>query len=384
MKPSLFMIAIAFSCLSVSAAMAQEHDWIPLVHEDSLLGWQMMNDAEFEPTEDGGIRLVDGMGWLRSEQRYGDFVLEMDVRPMEERFDSGIYFRAGLEGEPWPEREYQVNLRYNRYGWLVKGSSPLVEGTGFEADLEAWNHFRIETEGENATLWIDGEKQWETDMLEPGQGLIGFQAENYSFEFRNIRIHEKGYTNLLEGEGPVGEHLVVHSGDADAWQVIDERVLKLDGEAGGWIGTQTADYDDFDLKFDYLVGINGNSGVFLRWPEAGRDAQGMEIQLIDDDATQWDLQDWQKTGAVYHEIIPSVRATRKADEWQSMQITLDGDHLQVFANGVNIIDADLSAYTESMSDSTPLSERSEIGYIGFQNYTGEMMFRNMRIKRLND
>src|SRR6476620_4914804 len=53
--------------------------------------------------EDGNLAILDGDGFVRSEHRYSDFVLELDWKARrKENWDSGIYFRAELppEGKP--------------------------------------------------------------------------------------------------------------------------------------------------------------------------------------------------------------------------------------------------------------------------------------------
>lgn len=371
--------------LCLSPVTFSDHHMISLLDGKTTSGWVGMNEAGFEADpETGVLRLNGGMGWIRSEQIYSDFILEMDIRPMSEGFDSGIYFRAGLEGDVWPSEEYQVNLRYNRYGWLVKGYSAMVEGTGFEADLEEWNHFKLHVEGRNATLWIDDEVQWETSELIPGSGFIGFQAEKFAFEFKNIRIQELGYDNLLEGEGPIGESLKIYGGPEDVWS-IEDGVLVCQGDSGGWIGTIANDYGDFDLKFDYNVPRDGNSGVFIRYPGEGSPAfDGMEIQIIDDNTLRWgELQPWQLSGSIYREMPPSVRATRPGGEWQSMQIICSGSMIIIRINGITVVDVNVADFVNSTEeDITPLNDRPREGIIGFQNYDGRMAFRNMRIKRL--
>lgn len=158
---AIFIAMIVGLAVSIPIqAFSASHDspWIELFDGESLLGWAVENEGVFE-VEDGVIRLVDGFGWLRSEQRYRDFILELEARPLEDGFDSGVFFRAGLEGDPWPEREYQVNTRFNRYGWLVQGREALMEGTGLYIDPGQWHSIRLHVEEDRASLWIDDEPQ---------------------------------------------------------------------------------------------------------------------------------------------------------------------------------------------------------------------------------
>ena len=37
---------------------------------------------------------------------------------------------------------------------------------------------------------MNDERAWETDVIDRNQGYLGIQAENKSFDFRNLRIQE--------------------------------------------------------------------------------------------------------------------------------------------------------------------------------------------------
>jgi hypothetical protein len=130
------------------------------------------------------------MGWLRTEKEYGDFILEFEVRALEEKYDSGFFFRVGLDGKPWPTDGWQVNLRYDAIGGLVRGYSPVVPAPTARLPLQRWFKMRLEVRGSKARLEVDGEEGWETDKIDRSTGYLGIQAEDKAFEFRNVRIQE--------------------------------------------------------------------------------------------------------------------------------------------------------------------------------------------------
>lgn len=181
-----FVAAFSFM-LAVASAAAPES----LFDGKSLAGWVPMHDVRFEP-QDGALRLVRGTGWLRTEKEYTDFVLEVEVRPRVERYDSGLFFRAGLEGKPWPTDAWQINLRRDMWGALVKGYTRIlrspVEGPDIEDDGGPWVKLRLEVRGSKASLDLDGRRLWETDKIDKARGYIGIQAEERSFDFRNFRV----------------------------------------------------------------------------------------------------------------------------------------------------------------------------------------------------
>jgi hypothetical protein len=163
----------------------------PLFNGRDLEGWVKVHDVDFQVV-DGNLRLVKGMGWLRTETEYSNFVLEFEWRALQEKYDSGIFFRAGLEGKPWPDKSYQVNLRYDMLGGLVQGFKPLVPAETPRLPLNRWVKFRLEVKGNKVALDVDGERAWETDKIAPGRGYLGIQAEDRSFDFRNFQIEDLG------------------------------------------------------------------------------------------------------------------------------------------------------------------------------------------------
>jgi hypothetical protein len=174
-------------CWNAVAADTPAGKWELLFNGKDLTGWTPVHDVTFE-VKDGNLRLVKGMGWLRTEKEYGDFILEFECRALEEKYDSGIFFRCGLEGKPWPKDGWQLNLRYDMLGGLVKGYRAMVPSETPKKPANQWMKFRFDVKGKKATLDIDGERAWETDVLDAGRGYLGIQAEDKSFDFRNIRI----------------------------------------------------------------------------------------------------------------------------------------------------------------------------------------------------
>jgi hypothetical protein len=169
--------------------IAADAGWQPLFNGRNLDGWRAWNDVTFE-AQDGVIHLVRGMGWLGTERSFQDFVFEFECRPLVEKYDSGIYFRAGLEGKPWPTGGWQVNLRYNMFGGLVKGYQAKDRTSAPPVAVGEWAKFRLTVQGTKAMLEVNGKKVWEYDQIDSPEGYLGIQAEDRAFEFRNLRIRE--------------------------------------------------------------------------------------------------------------------------------------------------------------------------------------------------
>ena len=191
---SKFFVAVPVLCLAVAEHAIGAEDpkggkWETLFNGKDLSGWVLVHEVTFVVTN-ANLRLVNGMGWLRTENQYTNFILEAEWRALVPEYDSGFFIRAGLDGKPWPKDGWQVNLARSALGGLVKGYKTVVPAETPPMPLNQWVKFRIEVCGKKITLDVNGEQAWEFNELDAGSGHIGIQAENKAFEFRNIRVRE--------------------------------------------------------------------------------------------------------------------------------------------------------------------------------------------------
>lgn len=87
------------------------------------------------------------------------------------------------------------------------------------------------------------------------------------------------------------------------------------------------EFTDFNLRIDFNVPEDGNSGIYLR---------GMyEVQVVDRDSR---MQGLHGVGAVFNRILPDGNHGKKGGEWQHYDITLVDRHITVILNGIKVID----------------------------------------------
>ncbi len=189
------------------------------------------------------------------------------------------------------------------------------------------------------------------------------------------------WQTLFNGTDLAGWHGV--GGPATNWNVADG-VLACTGEKGStWLRTDRK-YGNVELSLQYKVPENGNSGVFVRAPLEGAPwVDGLEIQILDDHGPRWEnLKPYQYTGAIYAVQAPSKRVTKPAGQWQSMRILLDGRRCAVWVNDEQVIDANLDALAEQFPNVGGL--KREKGYIGLQNHSSPVYYRNIRIREIGN
>jgi hypothetical protein len=165
------------------------HNWQTLFNGSDLSGWTPMNDGVFLVTN-RCLRLVKGMGWLRSERACTNFVFEAEWRALQTNYNSGFFLRAGLEGRPFPTDVWQVNLKESALGSLMRGSKTVVPSNFPKLPLNQWCKFRMEVSGRKVVLSIDDRRAWEFADLDAPWGYVGLQAEGKAFDFRNLRLQE--------------------------------------------------------------------------------------------------------------------------------------------------------------------------------------------------
>ncbi len=176
-----------FTGCSVAADPSHEGVWQSLFNGKDLRGWVPVHDVSFIVTN-GNLRLVKGMGWLRTVKQYTNFTFEAEWRALVPGYDSGFFVRAGLDGQPWPKDGWQINLARRALGGLVRGYKTVVPAETPPMPLNQWVKFRIEVRGPKITLDVNDERAWEFNELDATFGYIGIQAENKAFEFRNLRL----------------------------------------------------------------------------------------------------------------------------------------------------------------------------------------------------
>lgn len=183
----VFIAALILNGASAARGADDTNKWVSLFNGKDLSGWVNVHNVTCE-AKDGNLHLVKGMGWLRTEKEYGDFVLEWECRGLVDKFDSGVFFRSVLEGKPWPKDGWQANIRFDSYGGLVRGYTPVKTADADSVPVNKWAKFRLEVRGKNAKLDINGERAWDHDAIMPAKGYLGIQVEDRELDFKNIRV----------------------------------------------------------------------------------------------------------------------------------------------------------------------------------------------------
>lgn len=143
-------------------------------------------------------------------------------------------------------------------------------------------------------------------------------------------------------------------------------------------------YDNFVLRFDFLLTPEGNNGLGIRHDMVDKGYSGMELQILDNEAPVYrDLKPWQYHGSVYG-YIPAKRGFQKpAGEWNSQEVIAVGDYIKIILNGTVILDGNLREATENLpADKVDQTIFNKTGHLAFLGHGSVVKFRNIRIKEL--
>ncbi len=344
-----------------------------LLAAPTLEGWVVTScEVEFK---DGVLLAKGGNGLVRTENRYRDFVLELDYRALQkEKYDAGIYIRCEPPpaGRPFPT-QYQINLKQGDELNLIR--FPKAKSTGLVKPNE-WNHVKVTVAGERAVMEINGQAAWETGGIEAKDGFIGLQVEvplGGQFEYKNITVTELDYKPLFDGTSLAGWEGAGQPAEK-CWKA-DGGTIVCTGERGPWLRS-SEQFGDFNLRLEYKLKEGGNSGVYIRVPAGGDhhgDGAGIECQVLDDAAGKHrNLKPYQYTGSLYAIAPATSHVARPVGKWNRLEINCLGTKYHVIHNGVVIVAADETTFPE-------LKGRLTKGFLGLQNHSEEVWFRNLRI-----
>jgi hypothetical protein len=384
MRPvSSRVISLSIACVltlgSIQLSAAADGVTTSLFDGKSLAGWHVENDCKVS-VQDGLMLLEAGDGWLRSDNVYADFHLHIEWKALQkEKYDAGIFLRTAPGGKPFPKTGMQANMLQGKEGNInsLKGAS----STGLAKPAGEWNIFDITVVGETVKMVINGKPAYKATGLKPAAGHIGIQIEvplGGQFLLRNIQVTELGYKNLFDGKTMAGWEGAGQPAET-CWAVQDG-LLMCTGEKGPWLRSKE-EYGDFSLRFDYMVNPDGNSGIYVRVPENGNHHRknedekpaGFEIQLLDDAAEKYaKLNPYQYTGSVYAIAPATKHVGREAGQWNSMEINCLGQHVTITHNGTVIVNA-------TDKEFPILGMRKTKGYLGLQNHSSVVKYRNLRI-----
>lgn len=182
-----------------------------------------------------------------------------------------------------------------------------------------------------------------------------------------------GWEELFDGTTLAG-----WEGDLDGYRAEDGILVCT--ERGGNLYTSRT-FSDFALAFRFKLTPGANNGLGIRTPREGNPAyDGMELQILDDDAPQYaGLRPYQYHGSVYG-IAPARRGHLKpAGEWNTQVVICVGPFVKVMLNGETITDVDLRGVSPMDGSDHPGMAR-ESGHLVLFGHQAHVEFADIRVR----
>jgi hypothetical protein len=207
---------------------------------------------------------------------------------------------------------------------------------------------------------------------------------------------QQGWKLLFDGKSPAGWHAYNKKIFGPAWKIIDGTLFcdttyhVPKGEEGD-ICTDGV-YESFDLKYEWKIAKDGNSGVMFLVQESPQYEApyltGPEMQVLDNDGHPDGKIHKHRAGDLYDLIASSSEPVHKVGEWNEAEIKLVSGNLTLFLNGVQVVSTTLwdKKWDELVAGSKfskmPDFAKSKSGHIDLQDHGCNVWFRNIRIKIL--
>ena len=185
-----------------------------------------------------------------------------------------------------------------------------------------------------------------------------------------------GFTLLFDGKSLDGWDL--RPGQEAVWRVVDG-VIENDQSPPGATVLTKQDFANFVLKAEFRAHPGINSALMLRQRRQGSGSaatagaiSGYELQIRD--KLLENRPGAYLTGSIVEVARAPADATIVPDQWNTFEVTMNGDHLVVLYNGRKVVDAH--------------DARLASGAIGLQSAHpvdppgAKVEFRNLKIKRL--
>ena len=207
---------------------------------------------------------------------------------------------------------------------------------------------------------------------------------------------QKGkWVSLFDGKSLKGWHGFNKTGTIKNWDIEDGALVCLGAAKdahGGDIVSNIA-YDNFELKWEWKIDKQGNSGVMYHVVEGKKYKSpyetGPEYQMIDDIDFPEKLEDWQKTGADYAmNIANNKKKVNPVGEWNTSKIIFNKGHVEHWLNGQKIVsfqawDAKwMKEKQEGKWKDYPDYGLAKKGLIALQDHGNKAYYKNIMIKAL--
>jgi len=350
---------------------------------------------------EGGEIVNDGKGpHLCTGEDYGDFELWVDWKIVSGG-DSGIYLRGSPQVQIWDPVNGIGQAKVGSGGLFNNKKNPSKPLCVADRPAGEWNTFFIRMVGEKVTVRLNDqlvvddvvmENLWQPERPIDARGQIELQTHGGEIHFRNIFLREIPSAESDAHVSPDDQSFrrLFNGRDLSGWMgavdgyAVEHGVMQLIKGHGGNLLTEE-EFSDFVLRFSFRLPPGANNGLAIRAPAKGDAAYaGIELQILEDTHKKYaGLKPYQFHGSAYGIKAAHRGYQRPVGEWNHQEVRCEGTRIQVWLNGVQILDVDTAKHEPVDGRNHPGMHRTK-GHIGFCGHNDAVAFRDVRILTLGE
>lgn len=194
-----------------------------------------------------------------------------------------------------------------------------------------------------------------------------------------------GWTLLFDGKTTAGWKGFKTPAPDAGWKVVGG-ALTPDPKTSKDIVTK-ANYENFELAFDWKISPKGNSGVMFHVIPVGDETyeSGPEYQILDNAHGEPPLQ---RAASLFALYAPSMDMTKPVGQFNHGRIVVDHGKVQHWLNGMKVVEYDINSadfkarVAGSKFKQWPQFATGKTGAIALQNHGDAVWFKNIKIRVL--
>lgn len=201
------------------------------------------------------------------------------------------------------------------------------------------------------------------------------------------------WQSLFDGRSLAGWRGVDGGPPPADWKINSDAIVAPGSKS--WIVSEN-EYRDFELELEWKVDAGANGGVVYGWAGAtvpssdGVRLPAPEYQIVDNSRHPNGKQPITAAASVFAMYEPSEDASKPAGQWNQARIVVRGASAEHWLNGKRVVsyvrgsdDWKQRAARNQALGSQPGFSQAGPGRIALQSYSGQIDYRNIRIRQLN-
>lgn len=210
-----------------------------------------------------------------------------------------------------------------------------------------------------------------------------------SAQMPTLTAEEKaaGWKLLFDGKSLAGWRGYKTETPPKGWRAANGELIR-DGSGGDLMTAEQ--FDNFELRLEWKISQNGNSGIIYR---IGTDGQypwstGPEFQILHNAGHKDGASPITSAGSNYAVNPPIKDVTKAVGEWNEARVIANGNHVEHWMNGVKLLEYEIGSQDwearvkASKFATMPGYGRVKRGYIALQDHGDVVTYRNIKIRTL--